>query len=55
MTIQQSLVKSHLLYAERYSTRVFKLMTQIHQNKPKLSIYGYVDISRQLIPTVSTN
>ena len=30
-------------------------MAQIHQNKPKLTIYGYFDIKRQLIPAVSLN
>ena len=50
--LRQSLLKSHLLQDENHEVQIRNLMVQIHQNEPKLTISGYVDINRQLIPVV---
>lgn len=51
--LRQSLLKSHLLQDGNGALQVRNLLAQIHQNKPKLTVYGYVDINRQLIPVAS--
>ena len=51
--LRQSLFMSRLLQDENHAAQVNYLMAQIAQNEPKISIYGYVDINRQLIPAVN--
>ena len=50
--LRQSILKSRLLQDQNRAVQIRNLMAQIHQNEPKLTVSGYVDINRQLIPAV---